>query len=139
MPSGTDTVGWICKNQVPSDHKVTYGQIVAMIRLQKAKPHRTQLTVGSGCLDYPGAISTPTAKLTSAKCLLNSTISTPDAPFMVSDIKDFYLITPMERYEYMRFPLSITYSNTCSKPKVAKACTASKKLASLPTLNSRPI
>jgi hypothetical protein len=26
---------------------------------------------------------------------------------MVADIKDFYLITPMERYKYMRLPLSI--------------------------------
>ena len=104
---GTDTIGWIRKNQVPSDRKVTYGQIVATIRQQKAKPHRTRPTVGGNRLDYPGAVSTLTAKLTTAKCLLNSTISTPNACFMVSDIKDFYLNTQMEQYEYMRLPLSI--------------------------------
>jgi hypothetical protein len=107
MSSGTKTIWFIQRHQVPSDRKVTYGQIVATIRPQKAGPCRTQLTVGGDHLDYPGAVSTPTAKLTRAKCLLNSTIFTPDARFMVADIKDFYLNTPMERYEYMRFPLSI--------------------------------
>jgi hypothetical protein len=107
MPSGTETIWYIRKNQVPSDHKVTHGRIVATIRPQKAEPHRTRLTVGGDRLDYPGAVSTPTAKLTTSKCLLNITISTPDARFMVADIKDFYLNTPMERYEYMQLPISI--------------------------------
>jgi hypothetical protein len=91
IPSGTKTIWFIRKLQVPSDRKVTYGRIVATIRPQKAEPHRTRLTVGGDRLDYPGAVSTPTAKLTTAKCLLNSLISTPDARFMVTDIKDFYL------------------------------------------------
>jgi hypothetical protein len=107
MPSGTKTICFIRKNQVPSDRKVTYGRIVATICPQKAEAHRTRLTVGGDRLDYPGAVSTPTAKLTTAKCLLNSTISTPDARFMVANIKVFYLNTPMERYKYMQLPLSI--------------------------------
>jgi hypothetical protein len=101
MPSSTETIWFIRKHQVPSDRKVTYGRIVATICPQKAETHRTRLTVGGDRLDYPGAVSTPTAKLTTAKCLLNSTISTPDTRFMVADIKDFYLNTPMERYEYV--------------------------------------
>ena len=36
------------------------------------------------------------------KILLNSVLSTEGAKFMTIDIKDFYLNTPMERYEYMR-------------------------------------
>jgi hypothetical protein len=107
MPSGTENIWFIRKHQVPSDRKVTYGRIIATIRPQKAEPHRTQLTVGGDRLDYPGAVSTATAKLTRAECLLNSTIPTPDARFMVADIKDFYLNTPIERYEYMGLPLSI--------------------------------
>ena len=39
------------------------------------------------------------------KLLLNSVISTPNAKFMTLDIKNFYLNTPMERYEYMRLKL----------------------------------
>ena len=40
------------------------------------------------------------------KLLLNSVISTKDARFMTIDIKDFYLNTPMKRYEYMRLKMS---------------------------------
>jgi hypothetical protein len=36
------------------------------------------------------------------KLLINSTISTPNTKYMTMDIKDFYLNTPMARYEYMR-------------------------------------
>jgi hypothetical protein len=46
VPSGTETIWWIRKHQVPSDRKVTYGRIVATIRPQKSEPHRTRLTVG---------------------------------------------------------------------------------------------
>jgi hypothetical protein len=33
--------------------------------------------------------------------LFNSKISTPGARFLVIDINNFYLNTPLERYEYM--------------------------------------
>jgi hypothetical protein len=36
-----------------------------------------------------------------AKLLFNSVISTPGAKFMTLDIKDFYLSTQMDHYEYM--------------------------------------
>jgi hypothetical protein len=44
---------------------------------------------------------------TTAKCITNSTISTPDAKCRCLDIKNFYLGTPMDRYEYMWLPLEI--------------------------------
>jgi hypothetical protein len=107
MPSCTNACFLIPKSNLPNDHKVTYGRIVASIQPQKKETHRTRLTVIGDCLDYPGAVSTPTAKLTTAKCVLNRTISTPNARFMVVNIKDFYLNTPLERYEYMRLPLAM--------------------------------
>jgi hypothetical protein len=103
MLTGTDTIHVIQREQVPSDHKVTYGRI----RPQKAKTHRVRLTGGGNLIDYPGVVSTPTAKMTTAKILFNSVISTPGAPFMCTDVKDFYLNTPMARYKYMRLPLHI--------------------------------
>ena len=39
------------------------------------------------------------------KILLNSVISTRGAKFMSIDIKNFYLATPMERYEYLKLKL----------------------------------
>jgi hypothetical protein len=81
---------------------VTYGRIVATIRPQKAETHCVRLTVGGDRLDYPGNTSTPTASQTTAKVLINSTISTDDARFGCIDLNDFYLGTPMTCYEYMR-------------------------------------
>jgi hypothetical protein len=107
MPTGTDTIHFIQREQVPSDRKVTYGRIVATIRPQKAETHRVRLTVGGNLIDYPGNVSTPTADMTTAKILFNSVISIPDARFMCTDVEDFYLNTPMARYEYMRLPIRI--------------------------------
>jgi len=47
-----------------------------------------------------------TADLLTVKLLINSIISTPGAKFMTMYIKDFYLNTPMTRYEYMRLKIS---------------------------------
>jgi hypothetical protein len=44
--------------------------------------------------------------MTLIKILLNSIISTKDAKCVMLDIKDFYLNTPMSRYEYMRIKLT---------------------------------
>jgi len=79
MPSGSNTIRFVAKSAVPRDRKVMYGCIVVEIRPQKAETHRTRLTVGGNLIEYPGDVSTPTADLTTAKCLFNSTISTPGA------------------------------------------------------------
>jgi hypothetical protein len=102
MPTGTNTIQFIPTNAMPKGRNVTYGTIiVCTIRPQKAEPHRSRLVVGGDKVEYPGHVSTPTAKITTAKCLINSTISTPGARFAVTDLKDFYLGTPMACYEYM--------------------------------------
>jgi hypothetical protein len=41
------------------------------------------------------------------KILWNSTISTKGACFAGADIKNMYLETPLDRYEYMKMPLSL--------------------------------
>ena len=56
--------------------------------------------------NYPGDYGTPTVDLLTSKLLLNSVVSTPGAKFMIIDINDFYLNTPMDRYKYMRLKLS---------------------------------
>ena len=40
------------------------------------------------------------------KILLNSVISTKGTRFMTGDIKNFYLMTPLKRYEYVKLKLS---------------------------------
>jgi hypothetical protein len=97
-----------------------YGRIVCNYCPQKDKAHRTRLTVGGNCIDYPWKKSTPTADLTTAKLLFNSTISTPSALFYSIDLANFYLNTPMERYEYMRLWLDILPQEIIDKYNLTK-------------------
>ena len=80
--------------------------MVASIRPTKAEVNRVRVTVGGDRLDFPGATTTHCASLTTRKCLLNSTISTPGACLMTLDIKDFYYRTAMARYKYMKLTLA---------------------------------
>ena len=77
--------------------------IVCTHKPSNSDTERVRLCVGGDRLEYNGNIRTPTADLTTVKLLLNSAISTKNAKFMTMDIKNFYLGTPMEIYEYGRF------------------------------------
>jgi hypothetical protein len=85
----------------------TYSLITCLIRPEKTdEPNRTRLVAGGDRVHYPFNADTPTANLLTVKLLINSVISTPGARFFMMDIKNFYLCTPMTRYEYMRLKLS---------------------------------
>jgi hypothetical protein len=60
--------------------------------------------VGGNLINFHSDVSTPTADPTTAKLVINHTLSTTNAKYMCGDIKNFYLGTPMERYEYIRLP-----------------------------------
>jgi hypothetical protein len=107
MATGTNTLFFIPRHAVPHGRKVTYGRLVSTIRPNKDETHRVRVTVGGDKLDFPGITTTQCASLTTTKCLLNSTISTPNAKFMVLDVKNFYYGTPMARYEYMKLPIKL--------------------------------
>jgi hypothetical protein len=62
--------------------------------------------VGGDRLDYSGDVATSTADITTFKILINSTLSAKDAAMMMMDIKNYYLGTPLPRFEYMKMPLS---------------------------------
>ena len=106
---GTNTIFFIPKSQVPLDRRkdVSYGKFVCKVRPEKVdEPNRTRLTVGGNLINYPFEVGTPTADLLLAKILFNSVISTKNARFMTIDIKNFYLNTPIQRYEYIKLKLS---------------------------------
>jgi hypothetical protein len=94
---------------------VTYGSFVVDIKDHKEEKERTRLTVGGDQLEYPGDKSTRTAGLTTANILINSVISTLGAKFLVIDINNFYLNTPLERFEYMVINLSSLPQETIEK------------------------
>ena len=80
---------------------------MAEIRPQKAETHCTRLTVGGNLIHFPSDVTTPTADLITAKLIFNSLLSTKNVKFMCSDISNFYLKTPMNRYEYMKLSFDI--------------------------------
>ena len=85
---------------------MTYGKIVVNYRPEKEDPYIVRLTVDGDRLTCPWDCSTPTVDIITVKLLLNSIVSIPGAKFMSINIKNFYLNTPMPRYEYMRLKLS---------------------------------
>ena len=46
---------------------------------------------------------TPTVTITTAKCLFNSVVSTPEAKCVLADIKNIYLNNALPDPEYMKF------------------------------------
>jgi hypothetical protein len=102
--TGRDTIFFIPKNKVPraKAKDVTYGLITCLIRPEKTnEPNRTRLVAGGDRVNYLFNAGTTTADLLTVKLLINSVISTHGARFFTMDIKNFYLYTPMTRYEYM--------------------------------------
>jgi hypothetical protein len=111
----TNTIRFIRRSNIPKGRKVTYGSLVVDIKDHKKEKERTRLTVGGDKIEYPGDKSTRTAGLTTAKILINSVISTLGAQFLVIDIKNFYLNTPLGRFEYMVINLSSLPLETIDK------------------------
>jgi hypothetical protein len=103
---GTDTCLFIDLNNIPNDRKITYGKIVCDYKPHKKEKERVRLTVGGDRLDYSGDVATSTADITTFKILINSTLSTEDAAMMMMDIKNYYLGTPLPRFEYTKMLLS---------------------------------
>jgi hypothetical protein len=111
----TNIIRFIRRSNIPKGHKVTYGSSVVDIKDHKEGKEHTRLTVGGDQIEYPGDKSTRTAGLTRAKNLINSVISTLGDTFLVIDIKNFYLNTPLGRFEYMVINLSSLPQETIDK------------------------
>jgi hypothetical protein len=103
---GTDTCFFIKLTNVPKDRNITYGKIVCDYKPHKKEKERVWLTVGGDRLDYSSDVATSTADITTFKILINNTLSTEDAAMMMMDITNYYLGTPLPRYEYMKMLLS---------------------------------
>jgi hypothetical protein len=93
--------------QIPTNPTVTYTWIVVNFRPQKSVPNCVHLTASGNLINYPGELTTQTADLTTTKLLWNSVISANDAKYLCLDIKNFYLGTPLDHFEYMKMPIDI--------------------------------
>jgi hypothetical protein len=99
---GTDTFFFIELKNIPNDRNITSGKIVCDYKPHKKEKERIRLTVGGDKLHYSSDVATSTADITMFKILINSTLSTEDAAIMMMDIKNYYLGTPLPRFEYMK-------------------------------------
>ena len=97
---GTNTLRFIRKKDIPKGKRATYARYVCDIRPHKEEVHRVRITVGGNLIEYPFSVTTKTTDMT---ILFNSVLSTPGARFLTIDIKNFYLNTEMDIYEYMWF------------------------------------
>jgi hypothetical protein len=111
----TNTIRFIRRSNIPKGRKITYGSFVVDIKDHKEEKDRTILTVGGDQIEYPGDKSTRAAGLNTAKILINGVISTPNAKFLVIDIHNFYLNTPLGRFEYMVINLASLPQETIEK------------------------
>ena len=87
--------------------KVTYGQVVAELRPQKAEPERVRITVGENLIDYPGDKLTPTTEITTIKMHINSVVSTPKAKYLCTDVHNINLNTILEDPKYTRIKVEL--------------------------------
>jgi hypothetical protein len=69
---------------------------------QKEDPNRVCITVGGNLFYYQFELTIRTTDMVSSKILWNSVISTKDACFAGANIKNMYLETPLDQFEYMK-------------------------------------
>ncbi len=116
----TKTIFFQCKSKIPPKQRkdITCRRIVCVYRSEKKDPYWTRITMGGNLVNYPDDCGTPTADIITVKILLNSIISTDNAKFMMIDLNDFYLMTPMTRYEYFCMKLDLFPDNIIEEYKL---------------------
>jgi hypothetical protein len=103
----TDTCFFIHHSTIPKGRIPTYVKFVCAYKPHKADTHRVRMTVGCDRVECPGEVGPKTADLMVAKAILNSVCSTKGALYMNMDIKNYYLSTRLERYEYVQIPVIV--------------------------------
>ena len=73
-----------------------------MCIVQQKEQNRTKCTVGGDKINYPGEVTTPTAKMLVTTTPFNNVISNKGVRFTPMNISNFYLMTSLKRPEYMR-------------------------------------
>ena len=80
--------------------KMAYSRIVFNDRPLKTEKQRTTIAIGSNVLECDSNTESPVSNIITMKLLLNSVLNTPDAKFMHVDIKDYYLVTKINRKQH---------------------------------------
>ena len=109
LATATKIIAFMAMQEIPQAQRkdIAYGRIVCTYRSEKKDPHCTRITMGGNLINYPDDCGTPTADLLTIFLMFNGVISTPNVKLMTMDIKDFYLIMPMDHYEYFRMNIEL--------------------------------
>ena len=92
----------IHRRNVPSNKTIAHIRMVADFRPQKPDPHRIRITVGGSKISVDYDIGTPTADLSTAKILVNSTLSIRGGQWAGFDLMNMYLNKNLKDYENLR-------------------------------------
>jgi len=106
---GTNTIQLIKHDDVPQTRRkdITYGSFQCNVRPEKIEePNCTRFVAGGDRINNPGKVATPTADMLVVKILFNSVVSTRRVRFMMLDISNFYLMTPLKRPEYIQMKIN---------------------------------
>ena len=113
VTKGTNTFFFLSHKEIyliSANWTITYARIVIDHWPQNDNPNRVQITVGGNLINYSFELTNHTTDMVSSKILWDSTISTKGARFAGANIKNMYLETPLDQYEYMKIPLSLFFS-----------------------------
>ena len=106
----TNTMHAIQPDEQPMDRRkdTTYynPQIKEKVAPDGTRTFRVRGTAGGDRINYPGDVSSSCADVSVVKTLIQSVVS-DDAHWLTADIKDYYLMTPLTRSEYIRIPLKL--------------------------------
>ncbi len=94
-------------DHTPAARLATYANIVVDYQPQKDDLYQIHITAGGNLINYPGELTAHTADITTSKLHWNSILSTQQVKYMCLDLKNFYFSAPLNRYKYMRIPISM--------------------------------
>ena len=100
----TGTLEFIDPDQKEPGRTASYMSMAASLKPDSAGDltvPRVRGAYGGNVTDYTGPRSANTASHAAVKTLLNAIVSDPKAQCMTADAKDFYLMTDLDKFEYM--------------------------------------
>jgi hypothetical protein len=96
------TMRFIYAHEKPTDRMVSYYNPQPSIKVKNGiYLRRIRGTYGGNKSDYCGAVTAHVADLTTIKLVVNATVS-ENKKLAAADVKNFYLMSDLERAEYMR-------------------------------------
>ena len=99
---GMNTLFAIHRHNVPTNKTISHIRMVAAFHTQKPDTHRIHITIRGNKISVKYHIRTPTADLSTAKIIINSTLSTRGARWAGFDLVNMYLNTNLKDYESLR-------------------------------------